>query len=112
MDSCIFCSIANGDAAKLVWQNDVAAAFNDIHPKAPVHLLVVPKQHIENLDALDDAELGGQLLMAVREAAHGAGLKGRFRVMLNNGRPAGRWWIICTFTYWAARRWRTDRPAA
>jgi histidine triad (HIT) family protein len=90
MKDCLFCSIANGDAEKLVWQNDVAAAFKDIHPKAPVHLLVVPKVHVEKLDDLDDEALAGQMLMAVREVAHAAGLKGRFRVALNNGRPAGQ----------------------
>jgi histidine triad (HIT) family protein len=89
-EDCLFCSIANGDSEKLVWQNDFAAAFNDIHPKAPVHILVVPKQHVERLDHLDDEKLAGQLLMAVRKVAHVAGLHGRFRVALNNGRPAGQ----------------------
>lgn len=90
MNDCLFCSIANGDAAKLLWQNDWAAAFADLHPKAPVHALVVPKHHVERLDDLDDVELAGQLLLAVREVAHALGLKGRYRVALNNGRPAGQ----------------------
>jgi histidine triad (HIT) family protein len=90
MNDCLFCSIANGKAENLVWQNDIAAAFKDIHPKAPTHILVVPKRHIENLDALDDPELAGQLLLSAREAAHAVGLKGRYRVALNNGRPAGQ----------------------
>jgi histidine triad (HIT) family protein len=90
MKDCLFCSIANDEPSKLVWENDVAAAFNDIYPKAPVHILVVPKKHFTSLDHLDDPELAGQLLMAVREVAHAAGLKGRYRVGLNNGRPAGQ----------------------
>lgn len=90
MKDCLFCTIANGDPSKLVWQNEWAAAFHDIHPKAPVHVLVVPKQHVENLDALEDVELAGRLVMAVRDVAHNVGLKGRFRVALNNGRPAGQ----------------------
>ncbi|MDB5178091.1 MAG: histidine triad nucleotide-binding protein [Patescibacteria group bacterium] len=89
-DDCLFCSIANGDAEKLVWQNDIAAAFKDIHPQAAVHILVVPKQHILNLDHLDDPELAGQLLLAVREVAHAVGLKGGWRVRVNNGRSAGQ----------------------
>ena len=68
----------------------MAAAFNDIHPKAPVHILVVPKQHVERLDKLEDERLAGQLLMAVREVALEAGLEGRFRVAMNNGRAAGQ----------------------
>jgi histidine triad (HIT) family protein len=90
MKDCLFCSIANGDPEKLVWQNDIAAAFVDIHPKAPVHVLVVPKRHVAMLDDLDDAELAGQLLLAVREVAHAQGLVGRYKVQVNNGRLAGQ----------------------
>jgi len=67
MNDCIFCEIANGDESKLVWQNDVAAAFKSIAPEAKIHVLVVPKQHVKNIDALEDEQLAGQLLMAVRE---------------------------------------------
>ena len=52
MKDCIFCEIANGDESKLVWQNDVAAAFKSIAPEAKIHVLVVPKQHVKNIDAL------------------------------------------------------------
>ena len=89
-DNCLFCSIANGDPDKLIWQNEVAAAFKDIHPQAPVHILVVPKQHIENLDHLEDPELAGELLLAVREVAHAAGVKGAWKVKINNGEKAGQ----------------------
>lgn len=90
MNDCLFCSIANGDPTKLIWHNEVAAAFADIHPEAPVHILVAPKAHIENLDYLDDPELAGKLLMAVREVAHAAGVKGAWRVKINNGRGVGQ----------------------
>ncbi len=73
-----------------MWENDFAAAFKDIHPKAPVHLLVVPKQHVENLDAVKDENFAGKLLMAVREVAHDAGLKGGYEVRLHNGLRAGQ----------------------
>jgi histidine triad (HIT) family protein len=89
-EDCLFCSIANGDPEKLVWRNEEFAAFKDIHPKAPVHLLVVPKAHVLNLDHMDDAETAGRLLLAVREVAHQAGLKGGWRIQVNNGRPAGQ----------------------
>jgi histidine triad (HIT) family protein len=90
MNDCLFCNIANGDQEKLVWHNDVAAAFNDIHPDAPVHVLVVPKRHVANLDDLDDPVLAGQMLMAVREVAEAVGLKGGYRVGINNGSAAGQ----------------------
>lgn len=90
MENCIFCSIANSDPKDLVLQTETVAAFKDIQPKAPVHILVVPRKHIDRLDDLDDRELAGDLLMAVRDVAHKMGLKGRFRVALNNGREAGQ----------------------
>ena len=74
MNDCLFCSIANGDKSKLVWENKVAVAFEDIHPQAAVHVLVVPKQHIKNIDALDDQVLAGQMIMAVREVIKQQGL--------------------------------------
>ncbi len=90
MSDCLFCSIASGDKANLVWENDQAAAFKDIHPKAPVHLLVVPKQHLGSLDELEDRELAATMLLAVREVAHKAGLKGGWKLQVNTGRPAGQ----------------------
>jgi histidine triad (HIT) family protein len=90
MNDCIFCSIANGDPSKLIWQNEVAAAFPDLHPATPVHILVVPKRHIENLDELEDAELAGQMLMAVREVAKQAGVQGAWRLKVNNGARVGQ----------------------
>jgi histidine triad (HIT) family protein len=89
-EDCLFCGIANGEESKLVWSNEVAAAFNDIHPKAPIHLLVVPKQHYETLDEVTDAKTAGELLAAVQSVAHQAGLKGRYKVAVNVGRPAGQ----------------------
>jgi histidine triad (HIT) family protein len=73
MNDCLFCNIA-ADSSKLIWENDVAAAFNDVHPKAPVHVLVVSKQHIKNIDALDDELLAGKLVMAIREVIRKVGL--------------------------------------
>jgi histidine triad (HIT) family protein len=90
MSDCLFCSIANGDGSKLVWQDDAVAAFDDINPKAPVHILVVPKQHLSNLDDLSDADLAGRLLLAVRSVAHEAGLKGGYRIKVNNGKSVGQ----------------------
>ena len=90
MKDCIFCSIANGDPSKLMWHNEIAVAFNDLYPKAPVHILVVPKVHIRNLDELEDAELAGKLLMAVREVAHAAGVKDGWRLQVNNGSKVGQ----------------------
>jgi histidine triad (HIT) family protein len=81
MKDCVFCSIANGDPANLVWENDVAAAFKSIAPEAEIHVLVVPKRHIKNIDALDDEHLAGQMVMAVREVIKKLGLAEANKVM-------------------------------
>ena len=82
MKDCIFCSIANGPAGKLVWQNDIAVAFKDANPSAPIHILVVPKEHVKNLDELEDVQLGGEMLQAVREVATQVGVKKPYKVMI------------------------------
>lgn len=73
-----------------MWENEIAAAFKDIHPKAPIHLLVVPKRHIESLDGLDDPELAGQLLMAVRAVTRELGVSDGYRVAIHSGRRGGQ----------------------
>jgi histidine triad (HIT) family protein len=90
MNDCIFCQIANGDTENLLWESDAIAAFRDIKPKAPTHILIVPKKHIDRLDELDDAELGGELLMAARTVAKLQGVEGNYRLSTNNGEGAGQ----------------------
>jgi histidine triad (HIT) family protein len=88
---CLFCKIANGQTdTELVWQNEVAAAFRDIHPKAPVHILVVPKTHVETLDHLDHPALGNELLQGVQNVAEQAGVAGGYRVQINVGEEGGQ----------------------
>lgn len=88
MDDCLFCKLA-ADKANLVWENEVVAAFKDIHPKAPVHILVVPKAHVANLDELREP-LAGQLIEAVQAVAKDQGVSGAYRVMINVGQAAGQ----------------------
>lgn len=90
MNNCLFCRIAGHDKENLVWENEHAAAFNDIHPSAPVHILVVPKKHVEKLQDLEDPALAGELMMAVRAVAAQAGLASGYRVVINVGRPGGQ----------------------
>ena len=77
--------------ADIVYQDDDVVAFRDIHPQAPVHVLLVPRKAIPRLDAAavaDQAVLGHLLLKAAHVAAQ-LGLQGGFRVVINNGRDAG-----------------------
>src|SRR4051812_28484804 len=83
MEDCIFCKIGRGETGQLLWENDVAAAFKSINPLAPVHVLVIPKRHVKNLDALDDEKLAGQMLMAVREVIKKLGLVEQNKVLIH-----------------------------
>ena len=90
MTDCIFCKIINGDfGTEFVYENEYAVVFKDINPKAPVHLLVVPRQHVASLNELDDEFLLGKLMMTVKEAAKKVGLKA-YKTHINTGKEAGQ----------------------
>lgn len=87
---CIFCKIINGDFnTEFVYENEYVVAFNDINPKAPVHILVVPKVHVESLNELEDKNLMGELLSAVKEVTKKIGLKS-YKTLINTGKEAGQ----------------------
>ena len=89
-EDCIFCKIINGDFnTEFVYENDYAVVFKDINPKAPVHLLVVPKVHVESLNELEDKNLMGELLMVVKETTKKIGLKS-YKTLINTGKDAGQ----------------------
>lgn len=89
-ENCIFCKIANGQIpADIVYQTPFVAVFNDINPKAPTHLLVVPKVHIESLAQLEDKGLMEELLKAVVETTKKLGISD-YRTVINTGKGAGQ----------------------
>ena len=88
MKDCLFCSIA-ADKSKLIWENDRAVAFNDIHPKAPTHVLVVTKKHYKNLNDIDDPDVVGQHLLDAKQVAHKIGIGDNFRSVINTGPHTG-----------------------
>ncbi len=89
-NDCIFCKIINGDFnTEFVYENEHAVVFKDINPKAPVHLLVVPKVHVASLNELEDKNLMGELLMAVKETTKKIGLKS-YKTLINTGKEAGQ----------------------
>ena len=91
---CIFCSIIAGDIpCTKVYENEHILAFNDINPKARVHVLVVPKTHFDRLHESDDShnQLLGQLLVAVGKVAVATEITGPgYRVQFNQGKGAGQ----------------------
>ena len=76
-------------ASYVVYENEYVVAFNDINPKAPVHILVVPKVHVESLNELEDKNLMGELLSAVKEVTKKIGLKS-YKTLINTGKEAGQ----------------------
>lgn len=89
-DGCLFCDIAHHKKEALIWENEYAAAFKDIHPKAPVHVLVVPKQHFATFDDVDDVLEAGELFKAVQAVAQQEGVTGGYRIVVNVGEPGGQ----------------------
>ena len=91
MDDCLFCRIVAGKLpATVVYEDDHVMAINDVFPRAPFHVLVVPRKHIARLSDLEDEPLGGRLLQAVRKVARQGGGGDNFRLVINNGDQAGQ----------------------
>lgn len=93
MSDCLFCRIAAGEVpAQMVHQDAHIVAFRDIAPKAPVHILVVPRHHWTSLAAVPDGEAPvlGHLLEACRDLAVGLGLGDGYRVVVNTGPDGGQ----------------------
>ena len=102
MDDCIFCKIVNKTLpSTCVFENERIMVFKDIHPSAPVHLLIIPKRHIPSLSHCnpEDAALLGEMMALIPQLAkeHGievtgtesGNLQGGFRVVVNTG-PDGK----------------------
>jgi histidine triad (HIT) family protein len=92
--SCLFCRIAAGEIpANKVLETDMVLAFHDLNPQAPVHVLVIPKAHLDSLGAADDshAETLSAVMLACRQVAKSTGVaEGGYRVVLNTGANGGQ----------------------
>ena len=86
-ESCLFCRIVLGELpVTVIAQNAHAIAFRDIHPQAPVHILVVPRRHVASLDeATDVEELGSVALLAASVARSEGVAEGGYRTVMNTG---------------------------
>lgn len=90
--SCLFCKIARKEIpAKIVFEDESVLAFHDVAPRAPTHVLVIPKAHVARLSETSaaDAALLGSCLAALREVARSLSLES-YRVVLNDGFEAGQ----------------------
>lgn len=90
---CLFCKIAEGSIpSKAVHGDERCYAFADINPQAPVHFLVVPRQHIPSIAHAggEHSEVLGHLLLTAAEIARAQGLDDGYRLVVNSGRDAGQ----------------------
>jgi histidine triad (HIT) family protein len=93
MSDCLFCSIVDGEVpATVVHESDRVLAFRDISPQAPVHLVVIPKEHYADIGVLaaNDQELAGELVAEAAVAAAEEGYGDAFRLVFNTGPDSGQ----------------------
>ena len=106
--SCVFCRIAAKESpAEIEYEDDQVLAFRDLYPKAPIHLLIVPKRHIESIMSLEpgDAELIGRCFVAARTIGEAKGISERgYRITVNCGPEGGQVVYHVHFHFVAGRR--------
>lgn len=91
---CLFCKIANkGRESETVYEDEKFFAFKDINPKAPIHVLIIPKQHIESVNHLqeEDVSLVGELILVTKKVAEKFGIANSgYRLQINVGKGGGQ----------------------
>ncbi len=90
---CIFCKIISGEIpSEKVFENDKVLAFKDINPMAPVHILIIPKAHIEGADCItqETAALAGEIMLAAKQIAKSFNLDTGWRLVSNVGEDGGQ----------------------
>ncbi|MBQ3403514.1 MAG: histidine triad nucleotide-binding protein [Synergistaceae bacterium] len=92
MSDCIFCKIANGEIpSNFVYEDENVAAFRDVNPQAPVHVLVIPKKHIASSAEVQDSSVWSTLMNAAVKIARDMGLdKDGYRMVINTGEQGGQ----------------------
>lgn len=93
MDNCLFCKIIKGEIPSTkVFEDDRILAFRDINPQAPVHILVIPKEHISGVDELNEsnAAVVSHIFAKIAEIAKNEGLTNGYRVVSNVGEDGGQ----------------------
>jgi histidine triad (HIT) family protein len=93
MDDCLFCKIISGEIpSKKIYEDEHTYAFEDIDPKAPTHVLIVPKKHIRGLKEAntDEAEIIGRCHLTAARIARERGIEEGYRTVLNVGPKSGQ----------------------
>ena len=91
-DDCLFCRIVRGEIpSSTVMENDHIVAFRDIDPKAPTHIVIVPRVHVASLDEARDGTMLGELMLAVGSVARAEGISASgYRTVVNSGEHGGQ----------------------
>lgn len=91
-DNCLFCRIVRKDIpASIVFENEHVVAFRDIDPKAPTHVLLVPRVHVASLDETTDGAMLGELMLAAATVARAEGVAASgYRAVVNTGSDGGQ----------------------
>lgn len=92
MNDCIFCKISKKEVSStIVYEDADVFAFNDMHPAAPVHVLIIPKEHIQSIDQLEGNHVGviSKIIFTAKKIANEKGLKG-YKLQFNVGREGGQ----------------------
>ena len=94
MESCVFCKIVDKNiSAQIVYEDEWVIAFRDINPKAPVHILIIPKEHIDSMLELSGekhSKLISHLFLSVPRIACFLGLQEGFKTLINTGYQGGQ----------------------
>jgi len=91
--ACIFCQIVAGEIGSTIYQDEQVVAFRDVNPQAPVHVLIVPRKHIESVAEVPDADaaLAGHMVAVANELAKQEGIsRSGYRLVVNCGREGGQ----------------------
>ena len=92
MEECLFCKIIKKEIpSKTAYEDEAVYAFHDINPKAPTHLLIIPKKHIDGVAQLqaEDEKIAGRMILQARRLADSLGLKS-YRLVFNSVPEAGQ----------------------
>lgn len=96
MEGCIFCKIANKEIpAEILYEDDLVVAFPDIKPIVPVHILIIPKEHIESANDLTDGSknenIAGRMIVVAAKLAKKKGIdQGGYKLLIRTGRHGGQ----------------------
>ena len=93
MSDCVFCKIVAGEIpSKKIYEDDDVFAFHDINPAAPVHFMIIPKQHVASLNECNEthAAILGKILLLVPRLAKEQGLNDGFKTAINTGKGGGQ----------------------